>query len=84
MSEPKSKKSSIASDVFSLIGEPIVGSGPTLIGSSGRINFYNLVSAEANRLSKANPEDIQEIAASQIKLLASYYDLVLGQARKSF
>jgi len=37
-----------------------------------------------DRLSKAQPGDVQEIAASQIQLLTSYYDLVLGQARKSF
>lgn len=36
------------------------------------------------RLSKAKPNDIQGIVASQIQLLDNYYDLVLEQARKSF
>ncbi len=74
MSEEKSKETSISKDVFSLTGEPIVT----------QTTFYNVISSAADRLSQAKPEDIQEIAASQIKLLASYYDLVLGQARKSF
>jgi len=75
MSEEKSKESSISKDVFSLTGEPIVGT---------TTYFFNEISSAADRLSQAKPDDIQEIAASQIKLLASYYDLVLGQARKSF
>ena len=37
-----------------------------------------------NRLATANPSDVQEVAASQIKLLNSYYVLVLDQARRSF
>jgi hypothetical protein len=40
--------------------------------------------AALDRLSKAESGDIQEIAASQIQLLKSFYDLALGQARKSF
>lgn len=36
------------------------------------------------RLSKAAPGDVQEIAASQIQLLSSYYSLVFDQARQSF
>lgn len=37
-----------------------------------------------DRLSKAKPGDILEIAASQIEILDSYYREVLGQARRSF
>jgi len=36
------------------------------------------------RISKAKPSDVQEIAASQIQLLLGYYKLILDQARKSF
>jgi hypothetical protein len=35
-------------------------------------------------LATAEPGDVQRIAASQIELLTSYYDAVLGQARRSF
>jgi hypothetical protein len=35
-------------------------------------------------LSKADPPDVQEIAAGQIQLLDEYHEIVLGQARKSF
>lgn len=37
-----------------------------------------------DRLSQAETSDVQEIAASQIQLLLSYYRLVLDQAKKSF
>ncbi len=36
------------------------------------------------RLSKAKPSDVQEIAGSQIQLLTGYYQLALDQAKKSF
>jgi len=36
------------------------------------------------RISKAKPSDVQEIAGSQIQLLLGYYQLVLDQAKKSF
>jgi hypothetical protein len=42
------------------------------------------VSDSVERLSKANPKDVQEIAASQIQLLNSYYHISLDQARRSF
>jgi HEAT repeat protein len=44
-------------------------------GSVGRI---------AGRLSETDPGDVQRIAASQIVLLDSYYNAVLGQATTSF
>ncbi len=37
-----------------------------------------------DRLSKADPKDVQEIAASQIELLTSFYTLALSQAGRSF
>jgi hypothetical protein len=37
-----------------------------------------------NQISEAQPSDIQKIAASQIKLLDSYYTAVLAQATSSF
>jgi hypothetical protein len=36
------------------------------------------------QLAKADPSDVQQIAASEIRLLISYYDAVLAQARVSF
>ncbi len=42
------------------------------------------VSESVERISQASPSDIQEIAASQIKLLSVYHNLVLEQARRSF
>ena len=35
-------------------------------------------------LSTVNPENFQEVAASQIAYLQTFYDLVLGQAKRSF
>jgi hypothetical protein len=43
-----------------------------------------IVKDSVERLSKASPKNVQEIAASQIQLLNSYYDLILDQARRSF
>ncbi|MGV8128254.1 MAG: pentapeptide repeat-containing protein [Methanothrix sp.] len=37
-----------------------------------------------DRISKAEPRDVQEIAASQITLLGNYYEIALDQAQKSF
>ena len=36
------------------------------------------------RLSRASPSDVQEIAASQIELLSTYHKLVISQAQRSF
>jgi hypothetical protein len=36
------------------------------------------------RLSKANIKDVQEIAASQLELLAGYHEIALAQSRRSF
>src|SRR5262249_30668986 len=42
------------------------------------------VLSAVDRLSKAKPGEVQEIAASQIELLSNYYEQVLEQAKKSF
>ena len=42
------------------------------------------VADSVERLSKADPENVQEIAASQIQLLTTYYQISLDQARRSF
>lgn len=48
-------------------------------------DWANLVIAPPlDRLSKADRDDVQEIAASQIELLSAYHNLVLDQARRSF
>lgn len=44
----------------------------------------HIIGPAVERLSKADPSKIQEIAASQIELLAIYHNLVLDQARRSF
>jgi hypothetical protein len=36
------------------------------------------------RISKADPSDVQRIAGSQLELLAGYHEIVLAQARRSF
>ena len=59
-----------------------VESGASLLGLKVGISYTIKDSVE--RLSKAKPGDVQEIAASQIQLLSSYYTLVLDQARRSF
>jgi uncharacterized membrane protein len=36
------------------------------------------------RLEQANPANVQEIAASQLELLATYHQIALAQSRRSF
>jgi hypothetical protein len=47
---------------------------------------YNLseLRIPLERLSKADPSNVQEIVASQIELMAVYHNVVIDQARKSF
>jgi hypothetical protein len=59
-----------------------VEGGASLLGLKVGISYTIKDSVE--RLSKAEPGDVQEIAASQIQLLSSYYTLVLDQAQRSF
>jgi len=49
--------------------------------TSSSTNFYQL---PIERLSKADPSNVQQIAASQIELLSNYHQEVLNQAKKSF
>jgi hypothetical protein len=42
------------------------------------------ISDSIARLSKADPRDVQAIAASQLELLAAYHQIVLAQSRRSF
>ncbi len=51
---------------------------------SNQTTLYYTIRDAVERISKAKPSDVQEIAGSQIKLLLSYYQLVLDQAKKSF
>lgn len=41
-------------------------------------------SAAIERLRTVDPGDVQKVAASQIELLQSFYELVVAQARRSF
>jgi hypothetical protein len=42
------------------------------------------ISDSIDRLGNADPKDVQQIAASQIQLLAGYHEIVLAQSRRSF
>lgn len=68
----------MATTKSSIIAES-VSDHPTIIRGSG--NVYQI---PIERLSKANPANVQEIAASQIALLSTYHKEVLDQAKMSF
>ena len=53
---------------------------PVMIDAGGAA--YILDSIE--RLSKAAPSNVQEIAASQLQLMAGYHETALAQSRRSF
>ena len=57
---------------------------PTLVRGPPAGGTMPSLSVALNRLTKAKPGDVQEIAASQIELLRTFYDLAIGQARRSF
>jgi len=62
---------------------PVVPAQPVTLGDdvTGRDRVVvNIV----DRLSKADPSKIQEIAASQVELLTIYHNVVLEQAQRSF
>lgn len=61
------------------IGEIVSEQSSSLV--TGASNFYQV---PIERLSKADPANVQEIAASQIALLSNYHKEVLDQAKKSF
>ena len=53
--------------------------------SDARAAFgHTFVQRSLDSISKADPGNVQLIAASQIQLLVGYYNLVLDQARRSF
>jgi hypothetical protein len=54
----------------------------TFWGEAPAVSRPLLVSIE--RLSKADPKNVQELAASQVQLLDVYHQIVLGQSRRSF
>ncbi len=45
---------------------------------------WNAVEKAVEQLSEADPQDVQEVAGSQIRLLTKFYKLALDQAGKSF
>jgi hypothetical protein len=61
-------------------GEPVEIIRGDIVGGDRIVNVTNII----QRLSQAEPGDIQKIAASQIELLNSFYTSVLGQANRSF
>lgn len=46
--------------------------------------FVRAVSSSLERLSVAHPGDVQEVAASQLQLMTSFYQEALTQSRRSF
>ena len=74
-------------DVSLVAGIILVGGGGSVLREFTKPSSMApfIVSDEFfKRISEAQPGDIQEIAASQIQLLSSYYQLALEQQRKSF
>ena len=67
----------IAQGQGKLIAQAAQASG---LGSTAIIN----ISQALDQLISSKPEDIQQIAASQLKLLTEYYNSVLKQASRSF
>jgi hypothetical protein len=65
-------------------GRSISGAG-SIYGADviGGRDVYNFVE-QIDTLAKADPGNIQEVAASQLALSTSYYESVLAQARRSF
>ena len=43
-----------------------------------------LIISSIERLSKAAPSNVQEVAASQLQLMAVYHEMALAQSRRSF
>lgn len=51
---------------------------------SDKVIHRQVITGSVSRMAQAEPGKIQEIAASQIELLATYYDLAIQQAQRSF
>jgi hypothetical protein len=64
------------------------GDGKATVTFDGEGNILSIegtgISDSIARLSKADPRDVQGIAASQLELLAAYHQIVLAQSRRSF
>lgn len=54
------------------------------ITRGGVAKFFETLNIAAERLSRAEPKDVQKIVASQIEMLSAYYSLVHDQADRSF
>jgi hypothetical protein len=54
-------------------------------GATTGIRIENLVIGDAiKRIGTVNPANVQQIAASQLELLAGYHQIALAQSRRSF
>jgi hypothetical protein len=52
--------------------------------AGGDLVIHNFVRDSIERISAADPSDVQRIAGSQLELLAGYHEIVLAQSRRSF
>ncbi|MFZ3328454.1 MAG: hypothetical protein WA231_22360 [Methylocella sp.] len=50
----------------------------------GKLEQGTVISGAISKLSTANPSNVQDIVASQLQLLASYYQIALTQSGRSF
>ena len=78
MEEPKGKRPeniTVPEDDFRRLGALLSRHGPLLITQQQRA---------INEVAKSDPANIQQVAASQLDLINSYYASVLSQAQQSF
>jgi hypothetical protein len=52
--------------------------------ASTGVHIGSLVIDSINRIGRADPANVQQIAASQLELLAGYHQIALAQSRRSF
>lgn len=62
----------------------VIGDSPRNSTGLVRSSSTNVYQLPIERLSNADPSNVQQIAASQIELLSNYHQEVLNQAKKSF
>jgi hypothetical protein len=55
-----------------------------VVGGDLTRHITYVIQQPLDKLSKADPSNVQEIASSQIELLVVYHNVVLDQARRSF
>jgi hypothetical protein len=67
------------------IGDSVRGDsvGGTLVIPDSLIRSITIFDS-INRIAKADPANVQQIAASQLELLAGYHQIALAQSRRSF